>query len=169
MNGSFKQTANAPSEPAMRHWAWRDKPVVRRLLRMSMGLLLAKEAALALWTTGLVWEVTRDPELFPRVSRYPVSIVGAAAGTCLAVHCAVLALLLLSSLGGVTPLQQRLGQSALRVHIAVAVVASGVWLWGGWPALGPEDFLLGPPVLIAASWLWGKLVVGTLAWGQSGP
>jgi hypothetical protein len=134
-----------------------------------MGLLLAAEAALALWMTGFVWVASRDPELFPTITRYPVSIVGAAAGTGLAVYCAVLALLVVGSLGKVTPLQQRLGRNTRRVHVGIGAVASVVWLWTGWPtALGPED-VLGPAALMVASLAWSKLVMWTLAWRESDP
>lgn len=161
MRVSPKSSGNATGGQGTDGWSWWDSPAVTRSLRLAMGLLLVAEAVLAGVMTFLVWYVTRDASLFPTPSRHAVSVMGLIAGTTLLVYCAVLALVTLGSLGKVTALQQRLRRKTLHVHMPVAAVACGVWLWT-LPLFDLAAFLA-MSALLLISYLWSRAVVWTLA------
>lgn len=161
MRVSPKSSGNAADRRRTDGSSWRDKPTVAHSLRIVMGLLLIAEAVLAAVMTFLVWDVTRDASLFPSPSRHAVSVTGLIAGSTLLVYCAVLALVTLGSVGKVTALQQRLRRKTLHVHMPVAAVACGVWLWT-FPLFDLVAFLA-MSALLLVSYLWSRAVVWTLA------
>lgn len=134
-----------------------DRPGVLRPLRVLLGVLLGAEAALAMWMTVFVGEVA---PVFPSPSRYVISTGGVLGGLTLVVYAATLGLVTLASLGQVTDLQQRLRTQARRVHVAVGVVASIVYVLAAWMI---QILLIAPPTLIVLALTWSRVIEWTLA------